>query len=220
MLVDFISEFLTIIQALLTIAAGVFAGIWFIRRGLFLSRATVSHAVEEIRIDAATILVRVKLIIRNTGEVRITIGRIRTRLQQVTPLVGNMKSSIADRLANLADARSGYAAGRGIRKEEDLKDGHKFRWPSIGDDIQVWTQEDLFEIEPKESETLSYDFIVEGDVEAIQIYSFVGNESRNRPDRPDIGWTVRSLHTLGVEDAGNCKTRNAKTGKDQSNGEE
>ena len=51
------------------------------------------------------------------------------------------------------------------------------------------------EIEPGESDTLDADFVIYTNVTTIQLYAYVGNPTKAKPN---LGWTNTLVHSFGT----------------------
>ena len=77
-----------------------------------------------------------------------------------------------------------------------LKGYKEISWPLLDEFVFDWS-EFKREIEPNESDEYHYDFVVDSDVNTVQIYSHLSNEKKLRRD---IGWNCTTIHNLNDEE--------------------
>ena len=158
-----------------TIGALVMGGIWaylrFFRQRTEKPRASLSYAVAHRPLGDES-LIRVTVLAENTGSVLIGIPAVRCEIQQVAPLAAETLAKLEAReLIN----RLHEAELHCIRcYEEDWKEGE-------------------VEIEPGETETFDFDFVVSGEIETILIYAHLPNALR----KDGGGWQVAGFYDLG-----------------------
>jgi len=159
-----------------TIGALIAGGAWtywlFVKNRQKYPRATIRHRIRHWRIGEGKILLHVDVMMRNTGNVLISIVQSRTTVQQVLPLSEDIRQT--------------------IRGGGDLiREGHSdVEWPTIGD-IQLPYPKDECEIEPSESQEIEHDFILGDDVRTVQVYSHVRNVRKK-----DLSWDLTTLYDI------------------------
>jgi hypothetical protein len=156
-------------------AAGVVAvvvgGWWtyslFIKgRGDF-PRASITHRIAHRRLTGNQTLVRVTVGFENSGTVLLTVGEGVVRLSQVDPLPND-----------------GVAPRQSSRTVE---------WPEIE---SRGLEANVVEVEPGESDEVDFDFVLDAEIDMVEVYSYFRNPSK--ADR-DIGWTLTTLYELKDE---------------------
>ncbi len=161
------------IQAFLTAAAIAFGAYWtyrtFIRTRQIYPRASTSHEVICRQLPSGEWLVRVVAVIRNGGDVLLSLVEGEIRLQQILPPPEDEMS---------------------FPKEA-------YEWPLIGSKLFQWPESD-FEIEPSESDAVYVDFVCPYGVKTVQVYSHFRNAKKKKQGR-EIGWELITTHNLGVE---------------------
>jgi hypothetical protein len=157
-------------------AAGVVAvvvgGWWTYRlfikgRGDF-PRASITHRITHRRLTENQTLVRVTVGFENSGTVLLTVGEGVVRLSQVGPLPND-----------------GVASRQ--RSERTVE------WPEIESRV---LEADVVEVEPGESDEVDFDFVLDAEIDMVEVYSYFRNPSK--ADR-DIGWTLTTLYELNDE---------------------
>lgn len=167
------------------ILIGLFwGGIWtyrlFIQNRQKYPRANLSHKINQTRIDDDKIILQVKVIITNIGNVLICLRSGFTRISQVRPSCEEVVDSI---------------------KKIEEKSCHEIPWPMI-DKKEISAKKDDCEIEPGESEEICFDFVIDGDVETVYVYSYFANVKKKSLFRKiikksrDIGWKLTSIYNL------------------------
>jgi hypothetical protein len=72
------------------------------------------------------------------------------------------------------------------------KNENEYQWPEIDSKESSWVEKQ-FEIEPGESDSIHYDFIINANLQTVQLYSYCKNEKKL--DR-DIGWSHTTFYDL------------------------
>lgn len=150
----------------------------FVRTRQRYPRAKIEHYITHRIISSSNVLVHVGVNISNTGDVLLSLISAQTRIQQVLPV----KAEIMDAISEGRDP-----VPKGQREIE---------WPLIGSSRRSTWEPGKWEIEPGESETIYYDFIIESGIEALEVYSYFGNASK--PKR-EIGWNLTTLYDIPSE---------------------
>jgi flagellar biogenesis protein FliO len=166
--------------SLATIFALVIGGWWtytrFIRQRTEQPRATLTYRAAHRRLTSREFLLRVSVRARNSGTVLLGVHELRCEIQQVTPL-------IPEALAKLE--------ARELINERDEADLGCIRCYE-----QKWKAGEV-EIEPNESESFDFDFIVDGEVETILVYADLPNAEREDGG----GWQATGFYDFGVTKA-------------------
>jgi hypothetical protein len=123
------------------------------------------------RLEDHGVLLRLELSVENCGTSLLRLGKGLTRVSRILPL----KEELPDRMAPPFS--------------------RELSWPPLEDDVKDWT---AMHIEPGEVDSVAYDFVLEGDVRTILIYSHVENsvESGKTP----IGWQKATVYEIGADE--------------------
>ena len=176
------------VQALITVVAVLTAGLWsyllFIRRRQKFPRARLTHEVISKLISSEKRLIRVVITVENVGEVLLEVERGEIHLQRIMPLGESVASKIA-------------------MEENSVPCDDEIDWPALGVRELKWEKHEL-EVEPGEDENLHYDFVIDSDVETIQVYSHLKNRSKKRRD---LVWQCTTLVDLTPVERGDSSGR-------------
>lgn len=173
-----LKEIAEIAQALATAAAILVGGIWtyllFVKRRQRYPRAEIKHIVTHKQIGNDKLLLHVCVVISNTGDVLVSLENGETRIQQLLPPSGEL----------LNDINKGVK----LHKEGETE----ISWPEIASIPKNWKR-GTFEIEPGERDEIHYDFILNADVQCVEVYSYFRNfVKRGR----NIGWNVTTIYDI------------------------
>lgn len=167
-----------VIQALATAAALGLGGGWsiwlFMERRERYPRASIEHLVTHKPIGDGKVLLRVDVRVSNIGEVLMSLVCLETRIQQVLPV----PTSVADKIRQGVDPVP--------------EGGTDVEWPLLKSREPEFEKVDC-EIEPGETQDINYDFIVDSDVETVQVYSYVRNEKKRKRK---LSWELTTLYDL------------------------
>jgi hypothetical protein len=174
-----VKDLAAIAQAVATVAAIIVGGVWsymlFVRTRQRYPRAKIDHYITHRIMSGSNVLVHVGVTISNKGDVLLSLISAQTRIQQVLPVNAEIMDSISE--------------GR----DPVPKGEREIEWPLIGSSRKSTWEPGKREIEPGESETIYYDFIIESGIQAIEVYSYFGNASK--PERA-IGWNLTTLYDI------------------------
>lgn len=172
------SQILSVAVDFATIGALIVGGIWtynlFIKNRQEMPWAHIEHSIQTVLLHNGLILVRVDVALKNIGNVLLPVTNQVTRIQQVKPLKKGFAQDIANR-ENLY-----------IGNETDIS------WPLIDKHERKFVDVKVH-LEPKETRVFNHDFLIESDIEVIQIYSYVMNE---RDPEKRLSWEVTSFIEL------------------------
>ncbi len=152
-------------------------------------RATLEQAIAPQPLDEQQSLLRVLVGVKNAGKVLIDVEEVRVDVYHVLPLTEETKQALRENALIPADESEAT-------------------WPCIESRKRTWESGEA-RIEPEESESFGFDFVVPADVQTIFVYSYVRNvKQREKP----IGWSVTQFYDL--KDGGTQpKTREAMAGR-------
>lgn len=166
-------------QSLGVIIGIIVGGYWtyrgFVQNRQKYPRANLSHKIFFIELPNNKKYLQVKVIITNIGNVLICLECGFTRITQILPF------------------------------EEDINEFDsiecEIEWPMI-DKKSISSGNKKCEIEPGESDELNFDFIIDSDINLINIYSYFSNIKKKsifskmiKRER-DIGWQITTIYNL------------------------
>jgi hypothetical protein len=182
-----IESIASIVQSVATAIAFVIGGWWtwfiFIRSRQRYPKVKVSHSFFQSPIDDDWRLFRVSLRVDNLSSVLVGIGKAEMRLLRLKPWPSEIEATIKLR-----------AGSKELSQYKDLLDHQNmlatdhadFGWPVIA---ARSVHPAKVEIEPNESETFHFDFVIDRRWQAVHVYSYVDNPSKRRKR---IGWPLTS----------------------------
>lgn len=162
-------------QVIALAVGGVWAYLLFVRGRARFPRASVTHRISHRLLPGGGLLLRVTVVITNSGVIILRIASGFVRVQQVLPLPEYVQEL--------------------VRKGEDpvAEGGLDVNWTLLGERAQKWG-EGAFEVEPGETDEVTCDFVLDDGFETVQVYSYFANvKKRGR----DIGWGLTTLYDLG-----------------------
>lgn len=180
-----------VLQPSVTIAALIAGGIWtymiFVHRREARPRLQTQHEVVHMAIDAERRWVRVKLYLKNIGDVLVRTDAYDIYVQQVLPIDPDAAAS----------AISIQSQATGSPREIDwpllqsrVLERSKRRKGAIPDPVAAIQE---LRLEPKEADELVVDFVIPAEVSIIQVYSHIQNVIESKRQ---IGWQLTTLHCL------------------------
>ena len=169
---DGLSAFETICKIAALVVGAVWAWKGFIRNRLRFPSATLEHVITSWTDEDKTFL-HIKVRITNTGNVLIKLSRGKTWLEKLTPLPSKVRTAVL--------------AGTPIQQGK-----HEIAWSLI--QKHELTASDHIQIEPKESDELHFDFVVDKRISRILVYTHLENEAKGL--RRKIGWNLTSIYTI------------------------
>jgi hypothetical protein len=153
-------------------------GFWtwmlFVKNRQDYPRAKIGHAISHRVLPNGSRLLRVRCTVANIGQVFLRLDSAFVWVQQMLPLPADFQAALdagKDPLAVLGPSESEYA------------------WPLAGDRKCDWAASPR-EIEPGEEDYIQFDFVVDGDAQLIEIYSYFKNERKKR----EIGWSETTIY--------------------------
>lgn len=179
--------FQAVIAGIAIIVAGYWSYTLFVKKRQKYPRASVSHNITSLQIGFNRCLVRVNTAVSNKGDVLLRISKGEIRLQQVIPLPADVEQSILLGLELIGSEET------------------EIPWPLLDRRVNDWKYNHI-EIEPGETEDIQYDFIVNGSIRTVIIYSYFQSIAkqtliRRLFRRPrDIGWSTTTLYQIPEED--------------------
>jgi len=165
------------LQALVT-SAGVLAGLaWFLRRRQAHPRVTLTHDITHRQVAEGRIWLRVTATAENKGNVLVRFSSAKTYIQQVVPPTGVIAESIQ----------------RG--QSPILPDRTEIEWQALAECV---APPGTVELEPGETDAISWDFILSEKPRTIIAYTHLPNENKSRAGTP--GWGVQTVYDLSTSE--------------------
>jgi hypothetical protein len=167
---------LSALETICKIGALILGGFWawkgFIRNRIRFPSATLEHIVSKWSDEDKT-FVHVKVRVTNTGNILIKLSKGKTWLEKLTPLPSKVRTRV----------RAGTPIPKGGREVE---------WSLIAK--HELTAKDHIQIEPKESDELNFDFVIDKRISRILVYTHLENEAKGL--RKKIGWNLTSIYAI------------------------
>lgn len=161
-----------------TVIAIIVGGYWtymlFVKTRQKYPRAKIEHNITQKHLSHNKLLLHVAINISNTGSVLLSPISGEIRIQQLIPLSFEIQDSIN-------------------KGKDPVEDKHtEVLWPLIARKELKLKKGDL-EIEPGESDQILYDFILDADIQTIQIYSYFKNDIKYHRE---IGWPLTTVYDI------------------------
>ena len=166
------------IQSIFTVIAIVVGGLWtyvlFIKRRQKYPRANITQRVQRYLLSDKKLLLRVSVQVSNNGEILLPITSGFCRVQQMIPCTDDFCHSLE------------YSDDSGEQYKTELD------WPLI-DERKLMFKKGELEIEPGERDELHFEFVLDTDVKAVVVYTYLENAKKKQQG---IGWHVTSVCDL------------------------
>jgi hypothetical protein len=163
----------SIIQAVVTVIAIILAGIWFYLQRELRPKLNITHTVTYQPITEHWNWIHIDVGLTNISKRHLRLTRGRIRIQQILPLDDPLAEAI-NRGENL------------IPQEQT-----QVTWPMLGNTYSPNLQ---IRMEPGESDTLEYEFIVPSSLKVVRIYTYF--EER---EGAEWGWSRATIYELKRE---------------------
>jgi len=175
-----LKELATIVQSIVTTIAIIVGGIWtwilFVKKRHGYPRARLEHRILKKPLPDGKTLLNVQLIISNIGDVLLSIVSTSTRVQQMLPIIMDIKKCIDE-------------------GKDPVSEGNtECEWPLLSERLGKISKGE-FIVEPGETETICYDFIIDADVQTIAVYSHLENLKENHKNH-EIGWNLTTVYDI------------------------
>jgi len=164
-----------LISPIAVITAAIWGYVKYFRQRLKYPHADIDLSIDDVLVNSNKRLVHVGIIIKNCGNTLISPEYAELRLRQVIPVPCDIEDIIKNDTDPVPDGKA------------------EITWPMIIG--REWNLRGELEIEPGESDTLHSDFIIDNEISTIQLYSFVKNPVKKKPD---LGWTKTILFSLSI----------------------
>lgn len=166
------------IEALMTVAAIIVAGIWtyrlYVKKRIRFPKAVISQEINAFPLNEDKACVHRIINIKNIGEVILSIKSVVCLIYQLSPLQDPFREEIEGNQPPYDE----------LKKE--------LKWPVLEDRSISW-QPGEFEIEPGEEDTIHIDSIIPGGVEIISIYTYCKNLKKHRRE---LGWQTYGIYRV------------------------
>jgi hypothetical protein len=174
------SELISLVESLITIVAIVAGGIWtyllFIRNRQRWPRARIGMAASHFRAGSSHHILHVDLAIANVGQVLLEVDSLSTTISQMLPLPKEIAVAVK-------------------RREDPVPDGFsEIQWPVVITRA-VELGDSRCEIEPGESQTLQFDFMLDSRIKLVEIYSYVLNQKKRERN---LAWDLSRLYDFSI----------------------
>jgi len=179
------------LETICKIGALIVGGIWawkgFIRNRLRFPSATLEHVITSWSDENKTFL-HVKVRVTNTGNILIKLSKGKTWVEKLTPLPSKVRKALR--------------TGAPIAKR-----GQEIDWSLI--EKRELAAADAKEIEPKESDELNFDFVIDNRISRVLVYTHLENEVKGL--RKKIGWNLTSIYVIESDNNLCNSSRNKET---------
>ena len=158
------------------IVGGCWTWLLFVKNRQDYPRAKVTHTISRFALPSGSRLLRVQCTVTNIGPVFLRLDSTFTWVQQILPLPKDFEIAVGagkDPLAALDPSDSEYG------------------WPVVGERKCDWKASPR-EVEPGEDDDMQFDFVVDGEAQLIEIYSYFKNERKKR----EIGWSETTIYDV------------------------
>lgn len=167
------------LQSVATVIALALGGVWtfrlFVRNRLDKPCAIITHNATVKDLSNRGLLIHASVQIQNQSAVMITITSGEVQLIPILPL--------SDGVTGLLDQYMNPKRSPGMEQ---------IAWPKRLTIPLEWSK-DPREIEPHESDTFHFDFVIDEPLSTFKIYSFFVNVSKGSRD---IGWSTTTIHDV------------------------
>lgn len=175
-------------QALATIVAIGLGGWWFIDQRSTKPRLKIEHEISNVQLDTEHVLLAVDVKVTNISKVLIPKLCGRTQPLLVKPLTDGIEKQLSQ-----------------LKTGDDPTSGRRnFDWDGIappkclGSDVceankELSCSSDSDLIEPDETDTVHYEFVIPSGVEIVAVYSYFKN---TKQPATDVGWQMTTLYPV------------------------
>lgn len=161
----------SIVTAIGIIVGGYWSYMLFVKQRQKYPRAKIVHEIIHKHISTGKFLLRVCVTVSNIGDVLLSLNHIETRIQQMRPL----HPDIEDKIKNVVP----------IKTDE-------IPWPSLDLKESNWDVKE-YEVEPKEDDKFYYDFVLDSNIQTVEVYSYIRNVAKGGRE---IGWNLTTIYDL------------------------
>lgn len=166
------------LESLATVGAIIVGAIWsywlFVKNRQKFPRASVSHTVSHKSIVRGRILIHVDMVLTNLGQVLLEVVFAKAVVSQVLPLHPTVRRLI-------------------VSRSDPVPTGHtEIQWPKIAS-REVRFERAECEVEPGETQSFQFDFVVESQLRTLEVYSYVSNITKR--DR-DLAWDCSTFYDI------------------------
>lgn len=173
-----LADLVNISRNLSAIVALCVGGFWsyllFIRRRQKFPRANFAHSLVSKRLTNEKSLLHLCVSISNAGEVLVSLEAGEVLVQQILPITPELSLYIS-------------------KGGDPVKEGKtEIEWCLICERLSKWKKGQL-EIEPGETHSINYDFIIDASVECVEVCSRYVNPVRRKRN---LVWELVTIHEL------------------------
>jgi len=165
------------VESIITIIAIIIGGLWtyilFIHNRQKFPRANVRQEISNFTLNENFKILHINLVIENIGNVLLEVREIEVRVKQILPVHKSIQQLISENM-NI-----------------NLENTPELDWPELMTKKNNY-EKNLYEVEPGETDSLSYDFLISKHLEVVEIYSHVKNLKKKK----EIGWTCTDYHEM------------------------
>ncbi|MHB0967467.1 MAG: hypothetical protein ACYC36_13540 [Bellilinea sp.] len=177
MKIQLLEQIIQIIESIFGIGAIIFAGIWtyklFIKNRQKYPHANISQVISHSYLSDGKALIHVAIIFENIGNVLLKVKEGEVRLLQIMPLAPTIKTQLQSNI-DIGNPNSA-----------------EINWPEI---IKKTLEigKEAYELEPSESDSFHFDFVIDSTIKIVEIYTFIQNSEKKN----GLGWTSTSIYEL------------------------
>ena len=166
----------SIIQAALISVGIIVGGIWtyflFVRQRLRFPKADIKLFITDKILPEGVRLIHAEIKVNNIGHVILELEKSELRLRQIVPIPDEIKQDIKDGVDPVP------------------QDDSEIKWPMVTGRKWKWNNDD-FEIEPGESDSLHADYIIKSNIKIVEFYFHLSNTKKKRKK---LGWSLTKIH--------------------------
>lgn len=172
------ADIVDVIHKIVMVVAIGFSGVWgywlFVQNRQRYPHASVAHKITHLPLCNGKLLLHVTETVRNEGNILLSLEFVQTRVQRVLPPPDDLLQSIQGGAPLLAEGERQYL------------------WPLIGLHECKWAKDEC-EVEPNESTDIHHDFLIDGGVQVVEVYTYVKNVVKRHRE---IGWDLKTVYDL------------------------
>jgi hypothetical protein len=169
----------SIVQSVFTTIGIVVAGAWafhrFCLRRERAPRVNLVHKISDRPIIANKRLLHVEAEMSNLGDVIFSVGSGLTCVQQILPILNDLETKINNGADPVPEGKT------------------EIDWPLITELKKTEWPAGEFEIEPGETDSVHYDFLIDADIKTVAIYSCFDQIKKHKKK---IEWEVTTIYDI------------------------
>lgn len=184
---DWVEIFKAFVESVGIIIAGWWTYHLFVKNRMEYPYPKIEHNITHWPLGDGKVYLSVIVTVTNVGNVLLTLKSGKVIVQQIRPLL--------DDLRTLVKEASGDALREGKIESLFQEENSQIAWCELGYRQSIWGDKEV-EIEPKESEEIQYDFILDEAIQTVRVISYFRNEKRGEPE---VGWRLTTVYDLQEE---------------------